>query len=404
MARARKRSRGEVEKLPSGALRVKVYAGEDALTGRRHFLRETVPPGPGAAREAERVKARLLTQVDEGRNPRTQATVNQLMDRYLEVLEVDATTRTSYEGYIRNHVRPLLGKITLAKLNGETLDSFYSILRTCRAHCHGRRFVEHRVSGPHECDVRCRQHVCRPLANSSIRQIHFCLSGGLKRAVRWRWITVNPLEQAEPPRASKHDVEPPTSAQAAAILNAAFADLRWGTLLWLAMTTGARRGELCALRWDLLDLDQAVLAIRTSIAQEGGKTWEKATKTHQQRRIVLDDATSACCAPTAGSARTRPHPSASSSCPAAGSSPLIWTTRAGRSRTRSRSATSGCARAWAGTCTCTSCGTTRRPSSSPRASTSAPWPAGSATAGAARRRCGSTRPGSPRPTRRPPAR
>lgn len=53
----------------------------------------------------------------------------------------------------------------------------------------------------------------------------------------------------------------------------------------------ARRGELCALQWDLLDLDEALLVIRTSIAQNGGKSWEKATKTHQQRRIVLDDAT-----------------------------------------------------------------------------------------------------------------
>lgn len=54
------------------------------------------------------------------------------------------------------------------------------------------------------------------------------------------------------------------------------------------MTTGARRGELCALRWDWLDLDNASLWIRTSIAQDGRRTWEKDTKTHQQRRIALD--------------------------------------------------------------------------------------------------------------------
>jgi DNA-binding transcriptional regulator YhcF (GntR family) len=65
----------------------------------------------------------------------------------------------------------------------------------------------------------------------------------------------------------------------------------WGCLLWLAMTTGARRGELCAMRWDLLDLDRAVLTIRSSIAQQGTRTWEKETKTHQQRRIALDNNT-----------------------------------------------------------------------------------------------------------------
>jgi integrase/DNA-binding transcriptional regulator YhcF (GntR family) len=268
---------------------VKVYAGIDPLSRKRHYLTDTVPAGPGAAAEAEKVRTRLLNQLDEQRNPRTRATVNQLMDRYLEVLDVDVTTRRTYEGYIRLHVRPLLGKLPLAKLSGETLDSFYSILRRCRAHCNGRPFIEHAIADEHECTARCRPHECRPLAASSIRQIHFCLSGALRRAIRWQWINVNPLDQAESPRSARHDPNPPTPKQAAAILNTAFAsDFAWGVLLWLAMTTGARRGELCALRWDLLDLDDAVLVIRTSIGQTNATTWEKPTKTHQQRRIALD--------------------------------------------------------------------------------------------------------------------
>lgn len=60
---------------------------------------------------------------------------------------------------------------------------------------------------------------------------HFCLSGALKRAMRCHWIRVNPLGQAESPRAVKHDPHSPTPEQAAAILNAAFTDLPWGVLL-----------------------------------------------------------------------------------------------------------------------------------------------------------------------------
>lgn len=55
MTAAQKRSRGEVERLASGALRVKVYAGADPLSGKRHYLRETVPAGPDAEKEAEKV-------------------------------------------------------------------------------------------------------------------------------------------------------------------------------------------------------------------------------------------------------------------------------------------------------------------------------------------------------------
>ena len=62
----------------------------------------------------------------------------------------------------------------------------------------------------------------------------------------------------------------------------------WGLFVWLAMTTGARRGELCAVRWERIDFAAGVLTIRTSIADVDGQCWEKDTKDHQQRRIVLD--------------------------------------------------------------------------------------------------------------------
>jgi integrase len=236
---------------------------------------------------------RLLNQLDEQRSPRTRATVNQLTDRYMELLDVEQTTRHTYEGYIRNHVRPLLGGLAVGRLEGEVLDSFYAQLRTCRAHCRGRKYVEHRVGGEHGCDARCRTHVCRPLADSSIRQIHGILSGACKRAVRWRWLTTNPIEQGQPPAPGRPDPRPPSPEQAARIANEAWTDVDWGMLVWLAMMTGARRGELCALAWERLDFATGVLTIRSSIAQTGPKAWEKHTKTHQQRRITLDDGTMA---------------------------------------------------------------------------------------------------------------
>lgn len=54
----RSRSRGNVTVLPSGSLRVRVYAGKDPLTGRANYLTESVKPGPKAAAEAERVRTR----------------------------------------------------------------------------------------------------------------------------------------------------------------------------------------------------------------------------------------------------------------------------------------------------------------------------------------------------------
>ncbi|MGZ3140943.1 tyrosine-type recombinase/integrase [Lentzea chajnantorensis] len=288
------RQRGSIDTLPSGNLRVRVYAGTDALTGKENYITAVIPAGPKAAKEAEKERTRIVNQIDEQRNPKTKATVNQLMDRYLELLDVDDTTRISYEGYIRNHVRPLLGKHKLTKLlDGETLDSFYATLRRCRKHCDGNPYFEHKTDGEHTCDRRCKPHKCNPLATSSIRQIHWCLSGAFKRAKTWRWISENPFSgDAHKQKSVTPNPKPPTAKEAAAIINEAFRiGLEWGTLVWMTFITGGRRGEVCAFRLDLLELDSAVLPLTSSIAQYGKKTWEKEIKTHQQRRNTLDQVT-----------------------------------------------------------------------------------------------------------------
>ncbi|ANY06391.1 tyrosine-type recombinase/integrase [Pseudonocardia sp. HH130630-07] len=295
MAGTRKRStrpRGSVEELPSGSLRVVVYAGIDPVSKRRHYLRETVPAGPNAEREAEKVMRRLATQVDERRSPRTGATVDHLLDKHFEMADLDRNTLSTYRGYADRHIRPLIGTTKVGAIDGALFDSFYAELRRCRVHCDRRPFVEHRTDRDHECDDRCRSHACRPLAAGTIRQIHFILSGALKRAVRWRWIATNPIVEAEPPAAPRPNPQPPSATEAAQILGAAWErDPEWGLLVWLVMVTGQRRGELCGIRWRDLDLDRGVLTLARSIGQRDGQVWEKDTKTHQQRRLTLDEHT-----------------------------------------------------------------------------------------------------------------
>lgn len=293
-ASPRQRRRGTVEALPSGSLRVQVYAGIDPVSGKKIRLTETIPPGPRAAGDAEKARTRLLAQVDERRAPKTRATVNKLMDQYLELIDVELTTRERYEGCIENHIRPLLGKIDISRLDGEVLDNFFRMLRRCRFHCNGRsRTLEHRTTRRHDCDDRCRRrpHECQPLSNGTLRKIHSILNDAFNRAVRWKWLTVNPVKETESPAITPPDPDPPTVEQAARISTTAWKDPFWGLLIWLAMVAGARRGELCALRWEHVDLNDGFLTIRCAVAQSDSKTWVKDTKTHQRRRITLDGPT-----------------------------------------------------------------------------------------------------------------
>ncbi len=91
----------------------------------------------------------------------------------------------------------MLGKVRVSRVDAELLETFYAKLRKCREHCDGRRFIEHRTSAEHECDGRCQPHKCKGLGDSTIRRIHWILSGALDRAVRWKWIAVNPAEHAD---------------------------------------------------------------------------------------------------------------------------------------------------------------------------------------------------------------
>jgi integrase len=182
------RGRGSIETLPSGALRVKVYAGDDPVTGRRHNLTEIIPAGPQARRAAERARTRLLALVDAKRSPRTNATVIELLEKHLDLVEVVPTTMSGYRGYVRLHIAPLIGSVKVGALDADVLDSFYAELRRCRDHCNGRRFVEHRAAEAHVCDEHsgpscsprnpkcracrrmCRPHRCEPLSGTTIRR------------------------------------------------------------------------------------------------------------------------------------------------------------------------------------------------------------------------------------------
>jgi LacI family xylobiose transport system transcriptional regulator len=66
----KRRARGEIERLPSGSLRVRVYDGLDPVSKKRRYLVETVAAGPTADREAAEVRDRLLAEVAARRSRR----------------------------------------------------------------------------------------------------------------------------------------------------------------------------------------------------------------------------------------------------------------------------------------------------------------------------------------------
>jgi integrase len=281
---------GHIERLKTG-YRVVVYAGKDPITGRKVYLKETHSTEAAAAA----ARARLLAQVEADTTPDRAATVATLMQRWTETVDHELTTSDTVAGYIRRTILPALGDMPVRKLQYrvDILDRLYSHLRRCRALCPGTPTVDHKLPGDHDCaSAGCAPHVCKPMAPATIRQIHSILSSALGYAVSWGWIEKNPAEYAHPPKAPRPRAKPPQADQVARLLNLAWqTSSELAVFLWLATTTGARRGELTGLRWDAVDLRSGFVEIRQNYVVCAGQRRLKATKTDTDRRLALDSIT-----------------------------------------------------------------------------------------------------------------
>jgi integrase len=282
---------GHIERLKGGSYRVVVYAGQDPITGRKRYLKESHPTETAARAAVER----LLAQVEADRLPDRSATLSVLLDRWMDLADHELTTAETTAGYVRRTVKPSLGDIPLRKLQHrvDILDRLYTHLRRCNTLCDGRAFVEHKAIGEHDCALkRCVPHECQPMSPGAVRRIHAILSAALGYAVSWGWIERNPAEFAHPPKLPRRRVQPPDPEGVAHLLNAALAaDWELAVFLWLAVTTGARRGELVALRWPSVDVKRGLLRLGDNYVVRNGQQRLKGTKTQEERRLSLDSVT-----------------------------------------------------------------------------------------------------------------
>jgi integrase len=92
--------------------------------------------------------------VDEDRHPKTDITVGQAIQQWLDVVRLEETTRDRYEDLVRIYIAPTLGDLVAAKLDAELLERFYGRLQRCRQLCSGRRGAG---------------HTCQPLSSSTVR-------------------------------------------------------------------------------------------------------------------------------------------------------------------------------------------------------------------------------------------
>ena len=111
------------------------------------------------------------------------------------------------------------------------------------------------------------------------------LNVAMKRARALRLIPTNPVEDVSRPAVNRHEIEVLEPAESAALLAAA-RTTRMFPIVFLALATGLRRGEVLGLRWSDVDLERRSLTVAQSLEQTKAGLRFKTPKTKRSRRTI----------------------------------------------------------------------------------------------------------------------
>ena len=245
-----------------------------ALTETEERRRET-KAGFATQKECEAAMNKLLVKVEEQvYAPPTKASVREYLTKeWLPAVKstVRATTYRSYEQHVICHIAPHIGSVKLAKLTGSQVNHLYAKLAET-----GKKDGKTGLSA------------------LTIHHVHTCLHKACKDAVRWGRLPKNPVAAAAPPStrgAAKKEMKTWSGKQLGSFLGSTKDD-RLAPLWRVLAMTGVRRGEVCGLRWDDVDLEKARLSVRRAlIPHEDGVIISEPKTAKGRRQIALDAVT-----------------------------------------------------------------------------------------------------------------
>lgn len=201
-----------------------------------------------------------LKDIDDGLPPvNEKLTLAEFLQRWLEASASTVRPRTHrrYAEYVRLHAIPVLGKVPVALLRPEHLQKLYA------------------------------DRLAAGSSPSTVAHLHAVLHRALGQAARWRAAARNVAELVDPPRVARQEMHVLSPEEVRRLLRAAEAD-DLEAFYVLAVTTGARLGELLGLHWRDVDLDGAGMNIVTSLQRtQNGLEFAEPKTARSRRRVSL---------------------------------------------------------------------------------------------------------------------
>lgn len=202
--------------------------------------------------------------------PKADMTFGAWMDRWYQTeckTTIRPKTQADYENRIYQHIIPELGHIPLSKLAPGDLQQFYIRLKQ------GGRLLRIKEYGP-------------GLSDRMVKSCHVTCRVALDRAVALGLILKNPARACKTPTTHPKEMQVLTQEEMQRLLIQAKENGCYELLL-LELSTGLRRGELLALRWDDLDFQTGELRIERQVQRVKGKLTVTQPKTKSSSRTVI---------------------------------------------------------------------------------------------------------------------
>lgn len=174
-------------------------------------------------------------------------------------------TKLNYTQHIRNHIIPALGNRKLQQLSGPDIQRFYNqLLREGgKIRCHDKDgYILKKDGKPVYESV--------PLSAKTVKNIHGVLHKALEKAVKLGYIRTNPTDSCELSRVEKKEIRPLDSEDITRFMEAV-QDHPFRALFLTMLFTGLRRGEVCGLRWDCVDLEHGTITINKQLQNIPGQ-------------------------------------------------------------------------------------------------------------------------------------
>ena len=235
--------------------------------------RRAIKGGFATRRECEAALTKVLAALEaQTFTPPIRLTVRQfLLAEWLTTVKgsLRPTTYASYVMLTREHVLPRLGTLQLQKLTPAAINALYAeLLKQGRVHGEGG------------------------LSASSVRRVHAVLHKACRDAVRWGRLSSNPVDCADPPKASgeAHDKLRVWNAEQLGSFLAAVEDDRLFALWRVLAATGMRRGEALGLAWQDVDMEAGSVTIRRAWIPVNGVAQFSEPKSRRSRRTIALDA------------------------------------------------------------------------------------------------------------------